>query len=347
MLSIPYLFYLSAQSYSRFRSDLYKLICNLNFAKHHNSQYRKIDMVSKIQIALQLRGTADWQFKFRPQHIIHDELCMILQHRAFCLTEAGAIEIPLHACNPHLNDSHVTVHELAFGPDDDTSVRGVSLWFNIDESAVTEFTSAQAKRFRWKRNLKKDENGDKNKNKVPTIFDMALDGFEMIRPHDPDSFNLTTKILEHRLGVAQAERIGYVSQRHTTLQRLEERKKVLHQRFDALKRNWISWGWPVNVGRKKIDRNTPVPKVDGKYEFEEAGSHSNDGDDGADIGSETKHVWSCFVSEKFEDENNNVSFSACIAQQNSRSSSRSQLTDIALPRTARRFRNRPVRVGHE
>lgn len=129
-----------------------------------------------------MRGSdPDWQYKYRPKNVIFDELCMILQKRAFRITSStnttsnetakrnpasstpcysGSYEveeIPLKSVNsedPH----HVVVHELAFGPDSDPQVtRPVSLWFSIDEQSVVECSSSQAKRFRWKRGINKKD----------------------------------------------------------------------------------------------------------------------------------------------------------------------------------------------
>ena len=251
-------------------------------------------------IALQLRGdNDDWHYKFRPQHIIHDELCMVLQHRAFCLNDSGAVEIPLSSCHPHMNVNHVVVHELAFGPDSDTSVRGVTLYFNIPESAITEFTEAQAKRYRWKRTHNKK--GDKKDETKPlSVFD-SMDGFEMIRPHDSDAFDLATDIMKHRLEMMQAEQISAMKERHEALRALEVHKKDLQGRFEALRRHWITWAWPVNVGRKKVDRNTPVPKVDGHYEFE-VDVRDDDSEEDKDLGSASGNVWNTFVKEEFDDD---------------------------------------------
>jgi len=230
---------------------------------------------------------------------------MVLQHRAFCLTESDVIEIPLQACNPQMNENHVVVDELAFGPDSDASVRGVALYFNIPESEMTVFTPAQAKRFRWKRSVKKDNDRDE-KYKKASAFD-AMDSFEMIRPHDTDAFELATTIMMNRLDILQAERISSMRQRHDALRALEVRKQALQQRFEALKRHWTSWAWPVNAGRKKVDKNTPVPKVEGPYEFRKGrlaadnggnDGESNDEDDG--LGSATKNVWTSFVKTEFD-----------------------------------------------
>jgi hypothetical protein len=93
--------------------SLYKVICNMTEAQHY--RHCTISAVHKISIALQMHGDAEWNYKFRPQHIIHDELCMVLQKHAFRLTSTGeAIEIPLSTFDSR-SSAHVMVHEIAFG----------------------------------------------------------------------------------------------------------------------------------------------------------------------------------------------------------------------------------------
>lgn len=93
--------------------DLYRLICNTTGTEKRRRC--TISAMHKIDIALQMQGDADWHYKFRPQHIIHDELCMVLQEKAFSLIQAGeATELPLDAYNPR-SPTQVLVREIAFG----------------------------------------------------------------------------------------------------------------------------------------------------------------------------------------------------------------------------------------
>jgi hypothetical protein len=306
-------------------SDLYKKICNMDSVWIDTSSSLRqrnlaIHPICKLQIALALRGDSEWLYKYRPQHMIYEELCMVLQKRAFRLTKSSkqsdvvdtAVEISLKAYSPRLQ-THVLVHELAFGPDQDSSVRGVALWFNVDEVQVVECTSAQAKRFRWKRGIKKEntnETGKGNKTKPSnaksSTFD-HLDNFLMVRPHDEDAFNLATDIMKHRLAFLTKERMSSMKDRFEALNALEIEKKALQQRFENIRRHWKSWAWPVNSGREIVDKRTPVPSIDGKYDPPKFSSYllstraidkyqMEHEDDAANVVGEAAYpIWTAFV----------------------------------------------------
>ncbi len=279
--------------------------------------------IYKLQIALLMRNGGgdgnnttnacqghDWYYKFRPQHVIHDEVCMVLQTRAFRLidnTNMDIQEISLELYRPHVQDL-VLVREIAFGPDCEPTARGVSLWFNIDEKDVTLCTSQQSKRFRFKRGVNKKE--DEKQTTKSSVFDF-LDSFTMVRPRDQEAYKLAGDMMEHRLNVLRMERISNMRERFEALQQMEEQKKALQQRFEELKASWLVWAWPVNHGREKVTKNTPVPPVDGNYEFKENVSGSDtergydeddDDDEGqqsAKIGSATRNLWRSLVLTDF------------------------------------------------
>ena len=276
--------------------DLYKLVCNIpttsrsrrrtSLAEHH-----------KLDIAIQMRGPAEWHYKFRPQHIIYDELCMVLQKRAFRLTENGAIEIPLNAYNSKRFNNQVVVREIAFGPDSDPTVRGVSLWFDIDDNDVTVCTPQQAKRYRWKKGFKNNNREQYSPRSSPfmpksSTFD-SKDYFVMVRPLDKDAYDLTTNIMSHHLGVLRAERIATLRDRWEARLALQCECDKLKGSFENMKRHWQSWAWPINEGRAKVDEHTPVPPVDGKYNPANTAT-----DDEGNVGSPmVKRIWESFVWE--------------------------------------------------
>lgn len=286
-------------------SDLYKLVCHINYAKKGWIDKRRrmtVDPVTKLEVALLMRGEANWSFKFRPQHIIHDELCMVLQERAFRIdSQLLPVEIPQHSYTAS-NQSHIFVREIAFGPDEDPTVRTVGLWFNIDERDVLVCTSQQAKRFRWKRGVNiKDDSQQTGKS---SAFE-TLDHFPMIRPHDRETFGFTTSLLKHRLRVVRAERICSMRGRFDALQKLEGDKQVLYKRFLNLAHCWKVWLWPINDGRASVDKHTPVPPVDGKYEFGRTASNltrlnSKLEETSAPIWHTVNEIWESFVSAEFQ-----------------------------------------------
>jgi hypothetical protein len=240
--------------------DLYKLVCNTTSS--NKRRRNALSEVHKLSIALQMRGGSGWMYKFRPQHVVSDTLCMVLQKRAFRLEKSGtATCIPLVGYKPN-NPKHVLVRQIAFGPDSDPSVRGVALWFNIPESDVGICTPQQAKRYRWKKGPTKNEG---------TLVSEQSDSFDirecfiMVRPHDPDAYELATKIIRHRFDTVQAESFSSLSKRFDCLKELAKEKEKLCQDFKNQRRHWIAWAWPMNTGRQTVDDDTPVPSIDGNY----------------------------------------------------------------------------------
>lgn len=286
--------------------DLYKLICNIPTTRSNANRKKQLAEHHKIHIALQMRGPAEWHYKFRPQHIIYDELCMLLQKRAFRLTEKGAVEIPLNKCKRFNNT--VVVREIAFGPDSDPTVRGVSLWFDIDDKDVTVCTPQQAKRYRWKKGFKHTYSSPTINGPTPrapsprapspvqrksSAFDNK-DCFVMIRPLEKDAYNLTTKILTHHLGVLRSERIANLSDRWEARAVLQEENAKLEETFENLKKHWKTWTWPINEGRTiKIDEHTPVPPIDSLYK--PVATADDKGENGGTP--VVQRIWNSFVCE--------------------------------------------------
>ncbi len=240
--------------------DLYKLVCNT--LPSNKRRRNNLSEIHKLAIAIEMRGGHNWMYKYRPQHVIYEELCMVLQKRAFRLEKSGDVSpIAINAFNPK-NSQHVLVREIAFGPDSDSTVRGVALWFNIPEKEVSECTPQQAKRFRWKKPSKYDDK--RALEKTPSVFD-SRECFVMIRPLDHDAFDLATEMLRHRHAAVDAERLSTLSERFEALKELKKKKDALQKTFQNHKRSWINWAWPINVGRQSVDHETPVPPVDGPY----------------------------------------------------------------------------------
>lgn len=274
--------------------DLYKLVTNTSAAQKRRKN--TIPEVHKLSIAIQMRGTHEWMYKYRPQHVIFQDTCMVLQQRAFRLETEYGIAIPISMkYYKSGNADHVMVHELAFGPDSDPSVRGVALWFNIPETQVAEVAAQQAKRFRWRKTSKYD---DSKLDKV-SVFD-TRECFTMTRPSDRDAFDLATKILEHRFATVKAERLTSMEERFEALQRLKHEKQIMEDIFMRLKRNWISWAYPINNGRQLNDANTPIPPVDAEYHpiIDEKMLQHNQTDASAPtvFGSAVEGMWRSFIA---------------------------------------------------
>jgi hypothetical protein len=260
-----------------------------------------------------MRGPPGWKYKYRPQHIIYDELCMVIQKRAFRLTEEEAIEIPLSMCRRSAVTpfTYVIVREIAFGPDSDPTVRGVALWFGISDDDVTVCTPQQAKRFRWKRPLRSRSNtpsptGNMKSNKTsPMSFD-TKDCFFMTRPYDTDAYNLVSGMLYHRLGVLRTKRIPQqmMTDRSVALETLTKHDAQLRNLFEHLVQYWTTWAWPVNEGRDHVDANTPAPPIDSKYWHHGAPDTGSD-DDLSSLGTSSdsivKRIWESFVAAGFGD----------------------------------------------
>lgn len=247
-----------------FRS-VYNYVCNLKGGSLSRKKKRIVlSEHHKLAIAVKMRGPEGFQFKFRPQHIIFDELCMVLQKRAFRLHGDGVVEIPVSSYRGNSN-SEVLAREIAFGPDCDPTVRGVGLWFNIAEHDIAQCTPQQAKRYRWKRAPKKDDKVKQNIRPVLSAFD-TRDTFLMIRPMDAETYRLATAILAHRLAVVKGQRILGLRARSKALELLRGQEMLLAQRFESLKYHWNKWAWPISDERKKFDEETPVPAVDASYE---------------------------------------------------------------------------------
>lgn len=232
-----------------------------------------------------MRGDDDWQYKFRPQHIIYEELCMILQTRAFRITDYGVVDLPLSMFKSSVSD-HVLVREIAFGPDSDPAVRGVGLWFNIEDKDLTVCTPQQAKRYRWRRSPNKHDSGIKTKSTTTTAFNKK-ECFMMLRPLDQDAYHLTTEILAHRLEVLRAGCISNMSDRFGALKALDEENRRLQAVFENLRRHWLTWAWPANRSLDEVFEETPAPTVNSFYNVSDELSTSPE--------SAVSRVWNSFV----------------------------------------------------
>lgn len=277
-------------------TDLYKLVTNTT--PSNKRRRNTISEVHKLSIALQMRGSHQWMYKYSPKHVIFSELCMILQKRAFRLDkETGeAIPIPLSKYKTN-NDKHVIVREIAFGPDADPTVRCVALWFNIPDEKITDCDPEVAKRFRWKKKSKFDDSCKKG---TSSVFDVR-ECFFMVRPNDESAFDLATNMLKHRYQTVKAERLNPISDRFAVLELLQKDRAALQKTFEDHKRHWFTWTFPIHNGRHAADDETPVPPVDALYDpIVDVETIRRKMDEGKDVqnitGAAAKRVWESFVS---------------------------------------------------
>lgn len=290
-----------------------------------------VPAIVQLQIALIMRASSvyqpqraphEWQYKFRPQHVIFDEHCMILQTRAFMSRKTAdgstytvqEISVGQYDAN---DKRQLLVREIAFGPDADPSVRGVALWFRIRDEDVQSLTPQQAKRFRWKRS---PGSSPRSPSPLATSLTMAssshfeaMECFHMIRPHDDaTAFGLVTDMMKHRLAVLHAERLPHMNLRYQELQRLNGVKQQLQYRFEQLQRYWTAWMWPITG--KEITRKTPVPKVDQEYDCVEGKTISFSDGNTAIEGSAVVPIWEAFTKQDFGAERLEKNASADVRQ---------------------------------
>lgn len=293
-------------------SDLYKLVTNTTSSNKRRRRSSEINNnalseVHKLSIALQMRGGHEFMYKYSPRHIIFSELCMVLQTRAFCLEKKTGQAVPIALSKfKAKNDKHVLVREIAFGPDADPTVRGVSLWFNVPNEKVQDCNPEVAKRFRWKKQSKGDDSSNRS-SKKSSVFD-SRECFFMIRPTEKCAFDLATAILQHRYDTLKAERLASVKERFLMLDHLKKEEAAMQKTFTNHKRHWIAWTYPVHSGRQHLDEDAPVPPVDPLYDpitdteaVHHRHEHSQQG--GRDhapaevvVGGATRRIWESFTS---------------------------------------------------
>mmetsp|Transcript_3459 Transcript_3459/g.5009 ORF Transcript_3459/g.5009 Transcript_3459/m.5009 type:complete len:101 (-) Transcript_3459:121-423(-) len=90
-----------------------------------------------------------YKCKFWSSHIIFDEVCMLVQTQAFCVSygnpnfptikEKDPEEIDLADFNAE-NENHIIVREIAFGPFLSPSNCHLALFFNISDKDVHPLT---------------------------------------------------------------------------------------------------------------------------------------------------------------------------------------------------------------
>jgi hypothetical protein len=88
-------------------ADLYKLVCNTTIT--NKRRRNTLSDIHKLSIALQMRRHSGWMYKYRPQHVIHNTLCMVLSKSAFRLEKSGMAVPILFNKYKHSDSTHVLV----------------------------------------------------------------------------------------------------------------------------------------------------------------------------------------------------------------------------------------------
>lgn len=261
------------------------------------AQQTSLPHLHQIAIALKMRERKLGQcYAYLPSHLFRGELCMVLQKRIFNVNygekvEGGISEMTsgeISSTERNQNDI-IVAHEVAFGPVGDPSVRQVSVWFNISRGAIVPCTPQQAKRHKRSRHRlrKKGSQREKSKTSPPatapvkasrtsappqdkseTLPFTPIPVFYNYQPLDNDTFDLITGILMHRIRVLElqsphpAKKISY-----DFIRSLASEEQKLQRCFESQRRHWMTWSWPVNLGRGEVDDATDVPPVNGTYRF--------------------------------------------------------------------------------
>lgn len=270
--------------------------------KHRRRSGIHVHPIVKLQVAIKMREVlaSEWQYTYLPKHCIYGEYCMVVASRSFrvvncdtqrkkksqirrsgskisCQTgeDLKVFENPIPSNKPQSSNQFIA-REIAFGPDCAPNVKSAAIWFHIDDSDIAVCSSQQAKRYRMKKGTVSGNIEVKSKTQDSQALDVGVeqsvfdfpskfDSFPMIHPQDPDAHELITDILKHRLSVLRAERISILKERFDLLKILEVKKAELRERFIHIQRSWVSWAWPINVGREKVNKDTLLPPVDVLY----------------------------------------------------------------------------------
>lgn len=252
----------------------------------------------RIAIVLKMREKNCGQcYAYLPSHLFCGELCMVLQMRKFRLQNRGDSNADPEEVSENINDGSIestapqldsrdviVVHEIAFGPVGDPSVRQLSVWFNIPPTDIVPCTPQQAKRHKRSRHrLKKNRSRDTSKpstislpsssplsQEAPKFIDSCHPPpFYTYYPVDNTTFELVTGILKHRACVL---RVLSLTRDITEIplhmiHSLSSDEQILRTSFESLRRHWMTWAWPVNLGRGQVSNDTDVPPVNGAYHF--------------------------------------------------------------------------------
>ncbi len=265
----------------------------------------------RLQIALSMRhdySIIKTVYRYQPTHKILNEICMLIQTKAFIVgnKSSNVAPLPLSDFCPN-NPNHVIVREIAFGPLSSPSDRPLALWFNIPNDHVEECTPKEMLR------LKRTERKLMDKKKIAAQKKVVVGGSlfsgratyaDITGPHSksycdvPISFEDTNPNIEKKFDIyAPTDKISYELSSDILKHRVNiltkdcgdnEDLKHLKKRFYAMKYHFSNLSWPINEGREIVDRTTPVPRVDTQYTVPETTAGVK--------GYEAKMCWKSFAN---------------------------------------------------
>jgi hypothetical protein len=237
-----------------------------------------LNHIQRVQIAHAMRSdfsSSEYKYKYVPTHKIFCEMCMLLQTKAFdASSPSQVVEIPLPSYD-QTNEMHILAREIAFGHSSNTEERPLAIWFNIPNDVIEECTEkerSRPKRTTKKLNTKKKTVGAIDLPSLPfnngkityaqatnqhrcvmTSFDDKspyLDGpMKVYCPKDEACYNFTTSLLDY----------------HANNVKSNQKEGELKGKYDAIKRHFSMFDWPINLGRDNIDKSTIIPKVQHHY----------------------------------------------------------------------------------
>jgi len=262
-------------------NHFYSFVCNIN-NEFPDRQNLKKAFVLKIVLKMREKK-AGRSYTYVPTHIFCGELCMILQVRFFRTTliqhngntmqkvdEVFQAEIDdLIKQTLHLPDNYFEIHELAFGPVGDPSVRPISIWFDITKTDISPCTQQQAKHQKRSRHRLKSPRvrGGKNDGTMKQNESVQNTFFYHYQPRDDECFQLISEALSHRFQVLTflSGKFDAVTTKQI-IKLLESEFLRLKTIFASLSRFWMTWSWPFKLlGR--VHDDTDVPPIDSSYIF--------------------------------------------------------------------------------
>eukprot|EP00554_Chaetoceros_debilis_P014899 CAMPEP_0194126274 /NCGR_PEP_ID=MMETSP0150-20130528/59904_1 /TAXON_ID=122233 /ORGANISM="Chaetoceros debilis, Strain MM31A-1" /LENGTH=1236 /DNA_ID=CAMNT_0038820127 /DNA_START=46 /DNA_END=3756 /DNA_ORIENTATION=- len=264
--------------------DFYNHVCNSwRMEKQHstpvaargvdspsNASLEYLSEADTLEIVLNMRkdklGTS---FAYSPTHLLHGDLCMVLQSKSFQLqsgldASSRPSTVLKEVTDQNEGGIHFKVYEIAFGPIGDPTVRTLSIYFDIPTSDLCKCTPQQAKHHKRSRHrLKSSKRSLQSADDYLTV----VPPFDDHQPLDEATFDLITNILALRLKMVRLFSGGYdFGVVHAAKEHLEISANTLKQSYFSLLRFWVTWSWPEQVLQRPINSDTDVPPVETHYD---------------------------------------------------------------------------------